>query len=337
MKGQFFAIGKPQWDEACNLGLNPAVALLVLGCGTGQDNITTGWSAKAISAYTGMSWVRARNALALLDRNPRIVTSVTPNGKLRRRKLVLPEDSSRWLWLPNALVTGARGEAPPIARLRQAQNLEHLQTFIELYGVHDLTGDGGLPRSILWKSYDLCELICQRGPFAVWGFRDSKGTRCGDRVGPFARFQNRKGKLAAFWECVKAFERLGFLERVDYLAEGGSPDAELLHALAGDEYAQEAHDALLSFAISLPAVYAQALDIYDYVIPVLRHIEKPAVVGVYRLVYRPHTGLTAAWYARHREACRNYAERYRALAIGDLHEASRASSVISRSIKAVQG
>lgn len=337
MKGQFFAIGKPQWNEACKLGLNSAVALLALGRGTGHDNVTTAWSAKAISGYTGMSWVRANNALALLDRNPRIVASVTPNGKRRLRKLVIPEDSARWLWLPNALVTGARNEASPVARFRQAQNLEHLQTFIELYGAHDLMGDGGLPRSMLWTPYDVRERICERGPFTVWGFRDSKGLRYGNRVGPFARFQNRRGKVEAFWDCVLAFDRLGLLERVDYLAEGDSPDAELLHPLTGDENAQEVHDALLAFGTTLPARHAPALDTYDYVIPVLRHIEKPAVVGVYRLVYRPHTGLTAAWYARHCESCTGYAERYDALLAGDLREASRAPSVISRAVKAVQG
>lgn len=110
MKGQFFAIGKPQWNEACKLGLNAAVALLALGRGTGHDNATTAWSAKAISGYTGMSWVRANNALALLDRNPRIVANVTPNGKRRLRKLVIPEDSARWLWLPNALVAAPLGD-----------------------------------------------------------------------------------------------------------------------------------------------------------------------------------------------------------------------------------
>ena len=30
MAGNFFAIGKPQWQAACKLGLNPAVAFLVL-------------------------------------------------------------------------------------------------------------------------------------------------------------------------------------------------------------------------------------------------------------------------------------------------------------------
>lgn len=337
MKGQFYAIGKPQWDEACKLGLNAAVALLALGRGTGHDNATTAWSAKAISGYTGMSWVRANNALALLDGNPRIVASVTPNGKLRRRKLVIPEDSGGWLWLPNALVTGARNEVPPVARFRQAQNLEHLQTFIELYGVHDLVGDGGLPRWMLWTPHDVRERVCERGPFTVWGFRDSKDKMYGKVAGPFARFQDHTEEVAAFWACVDAFIRLGFLERVDYLAEGDSPDAELLHPLSGDEYAHEVHDALLAFATTLPARHAQALGTYDYVIPVLRHIEKPAVVGVYRLVYRPHTGLTAAWYARHCESCTGYAERYRALLVGDLREASRDPAVISRAVKAVQG
>jgi hypothetical protein len=55
---------------------------------------------------------------------------------------------------------------------------------------------------------------------------------------------------------------------------------------------------------------------------VIRHIAAPALVGVLRLVYRPHTKLTAAWYAGHRDACRRFAMIYNAVAMGDFKQAA---------------
>lgn len=324
MKAGFFAAGVPQWAETCKLGLNPAVAYLVTACGTGRDNITTRWSAEAVRKYTGMGWLRAKDALATLDGNARIVASVTLKGGNPARKLALPDDADRLLWLPNALVTGARDETPPVAKLRQSQNLEHLQTFIELYGMQDLAGDGGLPRSLVWKPYDVREKVCERGPFNVYGFRSSEGMRYCNTTGPLSRFAKRKDGDGDAWACLTALENMGLLESVHYLAESDSPDAELLHPLTGDDDAEAVKLAALNFATALPEGFNYEAENFDYVLPVLRHIGNPAVVGVSRLVYRPHTKRTAAWFAQHREACQGYAARYDALAAGDFEQAARA-------------
>jgi hypothetical protein len=61
--GGFFRIDKRTWAEVCELGLNPSVAYLVLGCGTGGDNRTTAWSAKATSEYAGIARPRAKAAI----------------------------------------------------------------------------------------------------------------------------------------------------------------------------------------------------------------------------------------------------------------------------------
>ncbi len=52
--GRFFAIYKDQWPKVCALGLNPAVAYLVMACGTGRDNRRTVWSVNAIEKYSGV-------------------------------------------------------------------------------------------------------------------------------------------------------------------------------------------------------------------------------------------------------------------------------------------
>jgi hypothetical protein len=62
----FFAIDRRAWARACALGLNPAVAYLVVACGTGGDNRTTRWSDQAIRKYAGLSRGRTDKAMAEL-------------------------------------------------------------------------------------------------------------------------------------------------------------------------------------------------------------------------------------------------------------------------------
>lgn len=316
MNGDFFAIGKPQWTGACELGMNPAVAFLVLARGTGRDNRTTRWSAEAVAKHAGITWRRAAAALTMLDGNPSIVTSITRKGGNPARKLTIPKEVESRLWLPNALVTGAGSEVPPITKLRQAQNREHLQAFIELYGVQDLAGDGGLPRSLVRAPFKRTR-ICEAGQFTVWGFVRDPSRTCWN-TGPLERFHGRKeGKESASWAFLTALEDMGMLERVDYLAESDDPEAELIHALTGDGDALAARDAALNAAESLPEEFQYATEKHDYVIPVHRHMQRATVVGVSRLVYRPHTKLTGAWYARNSESCRQYKAIYTAIAAGD--------------------
>lgn len=146
-KGKFFAVGKPQWQIACGLGLRPAVALIVMACGSGHDNATTTWSRKAIEDHTGMTWRRAHDAqAALIDAG---ILTVLKGGARPVHKLRHPECGEGLIWLPTELVTGAGDETPPVARLRQAGDLDLLQLLVELYFEQELVGDGGLPRSMV--------------------------------------------------------------------------------------------------------------------------------------------------------------------------------------------
>lgn len=316
----FFAIGPKEWAKACELGLNPAVALLVLARGSGRDNITTAWSAEAVANRTGMAWRRAKAAIAALEEAKLAVIAKT--GARPVRKLTIPKKLDSALWLPNTLVDGAASEAPPVTRLRQAQNPEHLQAFIEMYGLQDLAGDGGLPRSLVRAPFDR-DRIADTGQFIVWGFTRKNARHCWN-VGPLARFANRKvGKDSAAWECLLALERMGLLQTVDYLTEGESPDAELLHPLTGDADADKVRDAALALCDATPEWVGHRAEQYDYTLPVIRDFPAPTVVGVSRLVYRPHTNLTAAWWAQHRDTCERFTAIYSALAQGDFQQAAK--------------
>ena len=61
--GDFFAVDRRTWARACSLGMNAAVAYLVLGRGTARDNRTTAWSVQAVEKYTSISRGRAQQAL----------------------------------------------------------------------------------------------------------------------------------------------------------------------------------------------------------------------------------------------------------------------------------
>ena len=65
-RGEFFAVDKQSWVKACELGMPPAVAYLVLANGTGRDNLRTSWSTNAIERYTGIGRKRAKTAIDTL-------------------------------------------------------------------------------------------------------------------------------------------------------------------------------------------------------------------------------------------------------------------------------
>lgn len=65
-RGGFFVISPDTWAAACNLGMNEAVAYLVLAQGTAGNNKTTSWSAEALHKYTGITWERGKGAIERL-------------------------------------------------------------------------------------------------------------------------------------------------------------------------------------------------------------------------------------------------------------------------------
>jgi hypothetical protein len=62
----FFAVDRRTWAVVCTMGLNEAVSYLVMARGTGPDNATTSWSARAVEKYTGMTRYFAKPAIGNL-------------------------------------------------------------------------------------------------------------------------------------------------------------------------------------------------------------------------------------------------------------------------------
>ncbi len=312
--GNFFAIGKQQWNAACDLGLNPAVSFLVMARGTGVDNSTTAWSMNAIENYAGITWRRARDAVELLMAAR--IADRTKCDSRPRYKLARPEAIDDLIWLPNELVTGAEKEVPPIARLRQTNEVDTLRVFVGLYAEQDLVGDGGVARDLLYEHYVRTKIM-DVAQYTVYGFRAPE-----QRFATNARLLERFKGQGKVWDHLGAIERLGLCQSVKYLAESDRPYAELIHALSGDEWAQNVADAAASFAEELPGGFKHEADGYDFVIPVLSHMSNAAVVGVCRLTYRPKTSRTGAWMAKHIDSCKRFAETYELLSRGEYRNAA---------------
>ena len=67
-KGSFFAVDGRTWPKLTTLGMNEAVAYLVLAQGTGANHKATSWSVNSLKTYAGISWERGKAAIENLKR-----------------------------------------------------------------------------------------------------------------------------------------------------------------------------------------------------------------------------------------------------------------------------
>lgn len=294
--GNFFAIGAAEFDAACELGMNPAVTLLVMARGTGTDNATTKWSALSVFKYTGMARRRAQDAIDKLIGAGLVESLPVKSSKFPRYKLHKPADDADLLWLPNELIDGAGNEIGPITKLRESGELMLLQKFVQLYGLQDLDNDGGLPRTVAWSHFER-ETICPIGHFVLYGF--SGENTLAKSVGLFAEYNGKTDdeNNTGPWIILTPLFRLGLIEKVYYMAESTDPEAELIYPV-GPYGTDEAMDELLAWLEETggKGFAAEAMS-HDKLGLALKHIKKAAVVGLYRLRYRPKTGKTSRWYA----------------------------------------
>jgi hypothetical protein len=149
-----------------------------------------------------------------------------------------------WIWLPNAIVTGAATETPPVQLLRQAQNPAALRLFIDLYHTHGLAEDGGVHWHRFRQEY-FRQKVGDRGPLTVWGF--AAGATTGSRdslfiaphmtgqyeeVGKDGSKRKRDTGWAGFWEAWGIVRGLGLFELVGHVIEADNDAAEIVHPYA---------------------------------------------------------------------------------------------------------
>ena len=214
-----------------------------------------------------------------------------------------------WIWLPNALVTGAADETPPVELVRQTQDVMTLRLLVDLYHAQNLRDDGGISRKLMWREHERFE-VGRQAQFTVWGFRYKLGyvtwtgpTACHCRE-KLTEEEKAAGKNPGvdFFRREEQLTRLGLLEWVPHLVEAAGPEAEIIHPLGAggtdgleDLLAAAAHQAAATMLTDRQ--YAWATNHGLRLVPVPNHIANVQLIGIARLRYRPRTRLTAAWWA----------------------------------------
>ncbi len=320
----FFAVGRQSFAKACSLDIYAATAFLVLARGTGPDNVTTSWSANATADRMKTRWSRAKAAITLLEQNALVV---------RKKKSPLPsyklEKAGELIWLPNALVDGVGDAASPLGRIRQTHDVMTLRLLVELYAEQNLREDGGISRDVVYATYDRVRMS-ERGQYVIWGF--DRNTTLVTHQTPTTQVHMRRQddltedeKARGINVAVDFFARFTTLESLGLVSE-----MPTLHEAEDGEPIHPVHpmsDILLEAQLgsSCEAAARRSLsdgqwDLYEKkgwptsMAPVPRHVGKVALVGIYRLHYRPHTSLTGSWVASSRQVAANAIAQYDNLA-----------------------
>jgi len=290
----FFRVDQEGFARVCRLGLKPALAYLVLAAGTGRDQALTLWSVNAVRKYAGLGRKRAERAVgALLEEGV-----VTRDRGGRHPRYRLWPGHGTVAWLPNALVTGAAGEPTPLERIRQTGDAKTLQLLIDLYGDNALPDDGGVSREHLWFPTDRGHLA-EVGPFLLWGFCRKKPLV--RREAPFARPQIEQGSVDPLFQRLEALLVTGIARWAFYVLD--EPEGEPLFPLEADTEEENQIGEVVRWAgevlgshLNAPGLEKEAVG-FNWWVPMPRHIKDPVVLGVLRLRYRPHTSMTASWWA----------------------------------------
>jgi hypothetical protein len=232
------------------------------------------------------------------------------NCRFSRNPAAFFSEEPRSVWLPNAIVDGAADERPPLALLRQMQDVRRLKLFIALYDVNNLPNDGGVSRAILYQEYTL-KRVSQRGPLTIWGFNSDCTTFSASATPLHNIFltgqKNEKGAdtgMSDFRSALDGLSSCGLMNFIPHVFESNKPEAEMMHPYATERDVGETWEHGVADAAHAAAWACLELEYQEwatredfFLLPVPSHISNVAVIGIGRLKYRPRTRMTAAWFA----------------------------------------
>jgi len=239
-----------------------------------------------------------------------------------------PEIKPDLIWLPNELVDGAAGETPPLELVRQTQHAMTLRLFIDMYHAQNLREDGGVSRRFMWKKYARVK-VGERAQLIVWGFASSgEWVNWESRLtAPHRREKLTDEEIAAgknpavdFFRRTAQLSDISLIEWVPHLVESAEESGEIIHPLCmggsesiEDRLGRAAHEA--GRALVTEGQYEWAIENgIHQLVPVPRHISNVQMIGIARLRYRPHTRMTAAWWADLNANAEKHLARYAEIA-----------------------
>jgi hypothetical protein len=241
-------------------------------------------------------------------------TTNAPAGK-PKFQLASPD----WVWLPNALVDGFGKGDSPLARLRQIRDPRAILLLLDCYRLPNLAEDGGLPWKMVRQTFKRHK-IYTHGHFTIWGFAESTEDAQWDPL--FTRFKpgkaNADGTDAAskdLWSVWGALRAAGLVEYVGHIVEGLEDGSQAIHAYAlpnqGEEEERQvalaAHEAGRAMLTKVNLEIARvALGAEPWLCPVRSHVTSVELVGIARVVHRPHTRRTSAWARNFLHQCEGH-------------------------------
>lgn len=230
------------------------------------------------------------------------------------------------VWLPNSIVTGtSANETPPLERIRQISCVMTLKLFVDLYADQNLIENGGISRSTYRQVYQRTE-VCEYAQYRVYVFSKEHCTvNWNQTTKPHHRQEDDlteqeieagKNPGVDFFERFKTLETLRLVQCVPYLFESDSDDAEIIHSLG--EHEQLETDIRRAAETASLRMYSrihghdscQLADKDTLLLPVPKHRRNVHVIGVWRLRYRPQTGMTSAWWKDYNEKGKRYLLQY---------------------------
>lgn len=288
-KNGIFIVGKQEFITACGIGMNAAVALLIMARGSQGNNRTTSWSCKAISERAGITRAKADKAVNLLIEHG--LVEKIKEGSRPQYRIELSDDANSYIYLPNSIIDGVGAEVPPVERIRQTMNVANLFTFVLLYFLQDIDNEYGLPLEA-FKSHnsdleliyqnDMAKLLyCKRSTWEIsWPWYST------------SMFQRMGIDFNEFKEAFHELLALGLVKAWGITFESSDEDAEAICETYSYGWFSELHSQV-SRAVSKPPKWPAE---GAYII-VPKHVKAPEIRTSGRLVYLPQTTKTARFHA----------------------------------------
>lgn len=320
----FFCISPLHAEALAGTDTATYCAYLILSCGTGGDNSTTAWSAKAVATYAGCRWTTANDAIAKLVELGIVERDEARSGPRSPKYRIQGHDtkSDDAIWLPKALVMGATDKPPyPLENLRSTHDPLTIRLLLSFYENQNLIDTGGIDPTLIWEEW-IGEQVGERGAARAWRFKYKHRTvsrTFGDR------YRDGENSYQPFWDRLTALEGMGLVEPHRTLKE--CTDGEPLAIWGGTSEERDAYYKLKTYALNevCPASIFEE-ERTDWVFPVVAHIKAPVLHGGFRLKFRPHTKRTAAWWAQTLELNERYLNRFGLLPKDEPKEPEKAPS-----------
>lgn len=306
--------------------LNLVLCYLVLAAGSGADHRLTKWSAKACEDHVGVGAPRAKRAIEELVAAG--VIELTDTSTRLSPQYRLPEipRSDEPIFLPTQIVTGFKGEASVLRRVRETGDALVLRMLIDLYGLVQIDATHAVPiANLRGPGEGPAVRAFEMGVHNVWALKQGRsksasGEWCSRH---WVKAKEKADQWSFFWERLGTLEKIGAIWFEPWVFEGDDVDAEpLMPVDFGFHYSASQRDETTELSAAVyDSVVALAGDrTYllerdaDLLLPLTAHQRAPALVSVARLRVEADTPGRRRAYAKRQTLIETQTAAYQQLA-----------------------